>query len=147
MRLEMDSDKRRLLIELSAIEQYNQTHDPEYRIALSRKGSTLIGECILQPTINRYRVRFTLGEGYPAAPPAITILEPQPPSGCPHFLGGNTPCLFRGTGSGPNSWDPSRHTAVFAVLCTWRWLLCLDLWITTGNWGLPDANASQEYYE
>ena len=141
MKLNCEQQKSRLLAELAAINLYNQEKEEPFRIRLARNGTIVRGELSLQPKVNRYRVRFTLGDDYPASPPGIEILEPSLPPGVPHLLGGNHPCLFYAGGYSESRWNPSTHTAVFALLCCWRWLLCLDLWVTTGRWAIPDAGS------
>jgi hypothetical protein len=141
MRLDTEAGKRRFTAEAAAIQQYNRGKEAPYRMKVAVQGSFVVAEVTVRPTKNAYRIRATLSDWYPARPPEIAVIEPAVlPPGTPHLLGGNRPCLFyHGGAYTAERWNPAKHTLVFAVLATWRWCLCLDLWVTTGRWPIPDA--------
>ena len=141
MKLDTEAGKRRFVAEAAAIEIYNRGKEAPFRITVRAQGAAIVLEVGLRPTRNLYKVRATLGDSYPARPPDVQVLEPADlPRGVPHLLGGGRPCLFNHHPHyGEERWDPARHTAVFALLATWRWCLGLDFWAGTGRW-IADEN-------
>lgn len=137
--LDSEEGKRRLLtIELPVIERYNEGRDPDYRIEVHRVGATLVLRYQLKPCHNVYKMETRLLTCYPVVPPEIRVLTPL--RHCPHLLEGQTLCLWRqGSTRHTSRWDPSRHTCVFAVQASWRWLACYEIWRATGEWPLPEA--------
>lgn len=141
MNLTTEAGKRRFLAEAQAIALYNKDKEDAFRITMQHGlGTAIVAEVGLKPTHNFYRIRAELHEAYPASPPRIWFVEPdQFPTGVPHLLGGNRPCLFPHTASGDpsyvkESWNPATHTLVFAILATWRWCLAFDYYVSTGRW-------------
>lgn len=137
--LDSEVGKRRLLsIEIPAIEKYNEGRDPAYRITARRVALSLVLNYALKPGHNVYQLETRLLSSYPSVPPETRVLTPL--KHCPHLLEGQTLCLWRqGSVRATSRWDPSRYTAVFAVLAAWRWLACYEIWHETGEWPLPEA--------
>lgn len=139
--LESEGGKRRLLgIEIPGIEHYNVGRDPEYRIRLKKHNGGLILAYALKPGNNIFLVETRLGEQYPVDAPITRIVSELAPS--PHQFPGRVLCMWRQTSKrNTHKWDPSRFTSIFAVQATWRWLACYELWMTTGQWPIPEATA------
>ena len=92
--LDTEAGKRRLLgVEVPAIEAYNDGRDPEYRIAVTRLGGSLVLSYRLKPCHNVYQLETRLLSSYPAVPPETRVLTPL--KHCPHLLEGQTLCLWR----------------------------------------------------
>ena len=137
--LESEEGKRRLLtVEIPVIERYNEGRDDEYKIKLTKVGTSLVLRYKLKPTHNVYTLETRLGPNYPTVPPETRVLTPL--KHCPHLLEGQTLCMWRqGSTRATSRWDPSRFTCVFAVQAAWRWLACYEVWHETGEWPLPEA--------
>jgi hypothetical protein len=137
--LDSESGKRRLLtVEIPVIEQYNAGRDPQFRIAVSRVGGTVLLRYKLQPTNNIYALETRLLSSYPTVPPETRVITSL--KHCPHLLEGQTVCMWRqGSTRATSRWDPARFTCVFAVQAAWRWLACYEIWHETGEWPLPEA--------
>ncbi|MER3414635.1 MAG: hypothetical protein C4297_00265 [Gemmataceae bacterium] len=133
-----EGKKRLLTVELPAIEKYNATREPAYRIRVVRYADGLLLRYRLRPAHNDYDLETRLYSNYPVTPPETVVLTPLEP--CPHLLSGQTLCLWRtGSLSATSRWDPAKHTCVFAVQAAWRWLACYEVWYVTRQWPLPEA--------
>ena len=137
--LDNEAGKLRLLtVEIPVIERYNQGRDPEYRIGVSRLGTSLVLRYRLKPGHNVYQLETRLLSSYPVVPPETRVLTTL--KHCPHLLEGQTLCLWRqGSTRTASRWDPAKFTCVFAVQAAWRWLACYEIWHETGEWPLPEA--------
>lgn len=133
-----EQEKKRFLLELEAVESYNRGRSQEHQAVLTRTAGALNLRAAIQPTVNLYRVLVSLEGNYPWDMPRVVIEAPVLPPDTPHLRASQTPCLFFEAGSQPWSWNPHRHTGVFALLAAWRWALTHDYYHTTGVWLIPD---------
>jgi hypothetical protein len=81
---------------------------------------------------HRYLVYVVYPAGFPDEPPEVTIARPQLPSGMPHLLPDQRPCLFRG--SGRAGYEPGVTTAATLVAWTALWIHAFETWRETGRW-------------
>lgn len=136
-----EEGKRRLLsVEVPGIEHYNIGRDPAFRIRLRKSEGGLVMTYALKPGNNVHEVETRLGENYPVDAPLTRVVSRLELS--PHQFPGQVLCMWRQTSKrNTHKWDPSRFTAIFAVQATWRWLACYELWMSSGEWPIPDAGA------
>jgi GT2 family glycosyltransferase len=137
--LDSENGKRRLItVEIPIIEQYNRDRDADFRIQVRRHGGGLVLAYKLKPVHNIYQIETRLPSSYPLIPPETRVITQL--RHCPHLLEGQLLCLWRqGSMRETSRWDPSKYTSVFAVQATWRWLACYEVWVSCGEWPLPEA--------
>ena len=96
---------------------------------------------------NRFPIRVVYPEDYPASPPELLLCRSLP-AGTPHLfpnartpVSGSRMCWFYPgeTARTRNTWNPATDTAAIAVGAAHRWCLAFMVWISTGNWPVPDA--------
>jgi hypothetical protein len=104
----------------------------EYEIGL--EGSTL-------------PIRIAYPPDYPASPPEI-IINAALPAGTPHLInlvrtslpGARMCWYFPGENRRDrNIWNPASDTAALAIGAAHRWFLAFLMWLSTGQWPVPDA--------
>lgn len=82
----------------------------------------------------RYIVRVTYPQGFPDESPVVTIEKPGLPSGTPHLLDGNRPCLYQPSQGSRHGYDPARTTAGTLVAWTALWIHAFETWRATDVW-------------
>jgi hypothetical protein len=83
---------------------------------------------------DRYLVRVIYPVNFPDQAPVVLIVEPELPSGVPHLLEGNRPCLYHPVDGTRNGYDPARTTAATLVAWTALWVNAFETWRATGSW-------------
>jgi hypothetical protein len=83
---------------------------------------------------DRYLVRVIYPTDFPDEAPVVLIPEPEFPSGVPHLLDGNRPCLYRPMQGARNGYDPARTTAATLVAWTALWINAYETWRATDVW-------------
>jgi ubiquitin-protein ligase len=96
---------------------------------------------------NEFPIRVAYPDDYPASPPEI-IFDVELPGNTPHVLRsgrvalpGVRMCWFYPGESkrSRNVWNPATDTAAMAIGVAHRWCLAFVVWLSTGNWPVPDA--------
>lgn len=159
---ESEDGRRRLSLEMAAIETFNRPRPEALRLVGRRhKQGHLIVTFAFQPLATRrdvVRGELMLSSQHPLREPAARILSPELPIG-PHLISGEglrngvldrsipldwaregpALCMFDHTvPNGPHRWLPSM-TVVSAVLNVQSWWLNYLHWTATGQWPFDRA--------
>jgi hypothetical protein len=81
-----------------------------------------------------YVVTVTYPPTFPDDAPTVAIVTPELPSGTPHLLEGNRPCLYQASQGPRNGYDAARTTAATLVAWTALWIHAFETWRSTGSW-------------
>lgn len=136
-------DKKRLVLEYHAMLERWSALQPQ--LCRDRSGTSLWWELELKAEgNNRLPIRIHYPSDYPASPPSIVIRAAMP-AGTPHLLTGNQMCwYYPGENKrNKNTWSPSRDTAAVCVGVAQRWFYAFLVWISVGQWPVPDALEGQ----
>ena len=138
------TDKRRLVAEHHAMrERWGDA--PKW--CCNAKRDLFWWEYVVRIEGNEFPIRIVYPEDYPAIPPEI-IFGTKLPDGTPHIvwtqrtpLPGPRMCWFYPdeTKRTRNVWDPSTDTAAMAIGVAHRWCLAFVVWLSLGDWPVPDA--------
>lgn len=132
-------DNKRLVLEYRAMMERWAALQPRLRAAPD--GTNLRWELELRAEGgNRLPITIEYPADYPSSPPIIRVLC-RLPSRTPHLLLGNKMCwYYPGENSrNRNIWDPGKDTAAMCVGVAMRWFYAFLVWLTTGDWPVPDA--------
>lgn len=132
-------ENKRLVLEVYAMKERWSALQPQ--LCRNAAGDRLWWEVELQAEgENRLPIRIEYPPDYPASPPDI-LIQASMPKGTPHLLSGNKMCWYypRESKRRRNVWCPSKDTAAMCVGVAQRWFLAFLVWLTTGNWPVPDA--------
>ncbi len=132
-------DKMRLVLEYRAMLERWAALRPE--LCRDESGQQLWWEVELQAEGgNRLPIRIAYPKDYPASPPQI-VIQISMPAGTPHLLGGVRMCWYdpRESARNRNIWCPAKDTAAMCLGVAQRWFLAFLVWLTTGEWPVPDA--------
>jgi len=136
-------DKKRLVLEHAAMMERWSALQP--RLCRNASGSQLWWEMNLKGEGgNRLPIKIEYPADYPASPPNI-VIRCSMPAGTPHRLVGNRMCWYYPGESkrNRNMWCPSKDTAAMCVGVAQRWFYAFLVWLSIGEWPVPDALSSQ----
>jgi hypothetical protein len=118
------ADKRRLVAEVRAMEErYGD------RAVLRFQRKQLFWEYTVIESDRHFPIEVRYPRRYPFEPPRIISVLPLPRS--PHQLLENELCWIDRVGG---DWNPARDTAVTCINAAHRWLACLLVYLTLGQW-------------
>lgn len=160
---ESDEGRRRLQVEMAAIDAFNAPRPEELRlVGRKHRQGNLILAFAFKPLVSRtdfiVRGEVVLSSLHPQLEPVARIVSPAPPQG-PHMIDGEALrkhilqrtipldwsrqgpvlCMFEHHDpSSPSAWTPSM-TAVSAVLNAQSWFLNFLHWRSTSRWPYDSA--------
>jgi hypothetical protein len=121
----------RLSVEVDAMRE----RFPSFRLAAADQGQYCwAGRLRSSIGGKRYAVRVTYPWSFPDEAPVVTFDRHRFPSGTPHLLNGNRPCLYLPSGGPRNGYDPARTTAATMVAWTALWIHAYETWKATEVW-------------
>lgn len=126
----------RLRAEAEAMRRFPEFH------ALGREDGFLAWVGWLKSSLhheNAYLVSVVYPRGFPDEAPEVVIHGPAIPSGTPHLLSGNRPCLYMPSEGPRHGYDPARTTAATLVAWTALWIHAFETWQDTCEWPGEEA--------
>ena len=103
-------------------------HFPQFRLMKGRNGLLMWRGVLQTEGGSAYSVSAVVPARYPNQPPALHVLKPGIPRGCPHRFEDGSLCVY------PKNWIPATGTVVQTIANAADWLHSYEGWQRTGVW-------------
>jgi len=129
-----ESGKMRLVLECQAMKETGS------RFVLKKRGEQLYWMGRLSPIHLTFNLEIRYPDSFPENGPLVYVTSPALPQGTPHLLSDQQMCIFHpGYARKKGVYDAARTTAATILGHAISWLICFEIWQTTGRWEMGES--------